>query len=172
MGIRNGIQGVERLLAAARSAGLTIAHSRSHRYGADVRDDLVGAGDEGYELYPSCRARPGEIVVDKWTFGAFASTDLEAELRSRGVTRILLCGVLTNVCVFATASQAVDRFFRVCVVEDACAAFDQEWHDMALRLISEPQCKKGHQAQTGLYFGEVSNVSEVEKALASCPPRK
>jgi nicotinamidase-related amidase len=170
--IRNGLQGVERLLAAARKAGLTVAHSRSHRYGADVRDDLVGTEDEGYELYPSCRARPGEIVVDKWTFGAFASTDLEAELRSRGVKRILLCGVLTNVCVFATASQAVDRFFRVCVVEDACAAFDQDWHDMAIRLISEPQCKKGHQAQIGLYFGEVSNVSEVEKALAAVPSGK
>jgi nicotinamidase-related amidase len=170
--IQSGLKGVERLLAACRRAGFTIAHSRSHRYGADVRDDLVGTGDEGYELYPSCKALPGEIVVDKWTFGAFASTDLEAELRSRGVTRILLCGVLTNVCVFATASQAVDRFFRVCVVEDACAAFDQEWHNMAIRLISEPQCKKGHQAQIGLYFGEVSTVSEVEKALAKVPSGK
>ena len=93
------------LLKAARAAGLTIAHSRSHRYGATIRDDLIG--DPGYELCDACRARDGEIVVDKWTFGAFASTDLEARLRQRGVRRILLCGVLTNVCVMATAVQAL-----------------------------------------------------------------
>ena len=65
--------------------------------------------DQGYELVPRLRALPGEIVVDKWTFGAFASTDLEQQLRQRGVRRILLCGILTNVCVFATAVQACDR---------------------------------------------------------------
>eukprot|EP00928_Gymnodinium_smaydae_P026505 TRINITY_DN20793_c0_g1_i4.p1 TRINITY_DN20793_c0_g1~~TRINITY_DN20793_c0_g1_i4.p1 ORF type:complete len:514 (+),score=90.93 TRINITY_DN20793_c0_g1_i4:160-1542(+) len=163
--VRSGMAGCQRLLAACRAAGMTIAHSRSHRYGANVRDDLVGSDDKGYELHPSLRALPGEIVVDKWTFGAFASTPLEEELRARGVERILLCGVLTNVCVFATASQAVDRFFRVCLVEDACAAFDTEWHDMAIRLISEPQIKKGHNGQIGLYFGEVTQVAKVEQAL-------
>lgn len=165
--IRSGMEACKRLLAAARSAGLTVAHSRSHRYGAAVRDDLPGTDDFGYELHPDLRAQPGEIVVDKWTFGAFASTPLEDELRARGVERILLCGVLTNVCVFATASQAVDRFFRVCLVEDACASFNKEWHDMAIKLINEPQTKKGHNAQIGLYFGEVCSVADVEKGVAS-----
>lgn len=105
------------------AAGLTIAHSRSHRYGAKVLPELLHPLDETYELHPRLRALPGEIVVDKFTFGAFASTELEERLRERGVTRILLGGVLTNVCVLATAVQAVDRFFRVCLVEDACGAF-------------------------------------------------
>ncbi len=152
------------LLKAARAAGLTIAHSRSHRYGASIRDDLIG--DPGYELCDACRARDGEIVVDKWTFGAFASTDLEARLRQRGVRRILLCGVLTNVCVMATAVQAVDRFFRVCLVEDACAAFDPSWHAKAVDLINEPQVRKGHADQpVGLYFGEVSSSQDVARGL-------
>merc|ERR1711972_716991 len=107
-----------------------------------------------------------------WTFGAFASTPLEDELRARGVERILLCGVLTNVCVFATASQAVDRFFRVCLVRDACAAFSDEWHNMAIKLINEPQTKKGHNAQVGLYFGEVCSASDVEEALRPLPKRQ
>ena len=177
---------VEALLAAARRAGLTVAHSRSHRYGAAVRVDLLagpqpgapdvaaadappqhfGAVDAGYELLPSCRALPGEIVVDKWTFGAFASTDLEAQLRARGVRKILLAGILTNVCVFATAVQAVDRFFRVCLVEDAAAAFSPEWHDKAVDLLSGPQCAPGHAAKAvGLYFGEVATVERVAAAL-------
>ena len=158
------VQKASELLKAARAAGLTIAHSRSHRYGATIRDDLIG--DPGYELCDACRAQPGEIVVDKWTFGAFASTDLEARLRQRGVRRILLCGVLTNVCVMATAVQAVDRFFRVCLVEDACAAFDPSWHAKAVDLINEPQVRKGHADQpVGLYFGEVSSSREVVRGL-------
>jgi nicotinamidase-related amidase len=112
---------VAALLAAARRAGMTVAHSRSHRYGADVRRDLcVPTIDPTYDFVDSCKPRPGEIVVDKWTFGAFASTDLETQLRRAGIKRILLAGILTNVCIMATAVQAVDRFFRVCLVEDAC----------------------------------------------------
>lgn len=156
--VRSGMAKCEQLLKVCRQAGLTIAHSRSHRYGSIVRDDLVGTDDVGYELHPRLRALEGEIVVDKWTYGAFASTFLERELRKKGVTRILLCGVLTNVCVFATASQAVDRFIRVCLVEDACAAFSTEWHDMALQLINQPQTVKGHKRGCGLYFGEVTQV--------------
>ena len=177
---------VESLLGAAREAGLTIAHSRSHRYGAAVRRDLLeaqqpgapevvggtpqhfGAVDVGYELLPSLRALPGEIVVDKWTFGAFASTDLESQLRARGVRKILLAGILTNVCVFATAVQACDRFFRVCLVEDACGAFRPDWHDKAVDLLSGPQCAPGHAGKAvGLYFGEVSTVVHVKSALSA-----
>ena len=87
-------------------------------------------------------------------------------MRQRGVRRILLCGVLTNVCVMATAVQAVDRFFRVCLVEDACAAFDPSWHAKAVDLINEPQGRKGHADQpVGLYFGEVSSSQEVVRGL-------
>ena len=117
-------------------------------------------------LLPSLRAMPGEVVVDKWTFGAFASTDLEAQLRARGVRKIVLAGILTNVCVFATAVQAVDRFFRVCLVEDATGAFAADWHDKAVDLISGPQTAPGHAGKAvGLYFGEVSTVARVTHAL-------
>jgi len=164
--IRSGLEGARRLLEAARKAGLTVAHSRSYRYRSQVHDELVGTDDEGFAIVPSLAPQPGEIVVDKWTFGAFASTPLEEELRARGVERILLCGVLTHVCVFATASQAVDCLFRVCLVEDACAGFTQEWHDKAVSLISDPQLHKGHDSQVGLYYGEVASVQAVESALA------
>jgi nicotinamidase-related amidase len=69
------------------------------RFGAQVRRDLVSPLDPTYDLVESCRPIAGEIVVDKWTFGAFASTDLEQQLRKRGVKRILLAGILTNVCI-------------------------------------------------------------------------
>ncbi|KAH8070962.1 hypothetical protein JL720_11576 [Aureococcus anophagefferens] len=157
-----------RLLAAARRGGLTVAHSRSHRYGARIHRDLVGSGDAGYALDAAVAARPGEIVVDKWTFGAFASTDLEARLRRRGVTRILLCGVLTNVCVMATAARPAHRLPRV-PRRGRDGAFDAGWHESAVGLINGPQVAAGHArapAATGLYFGEKTTVANVEAALA------
>lgn len=162
------------LIAAARKAGMTIAYTRSHRYGAQVRLDLVmPTVDPTYDLVESCRPLPGEIVVDKWTFGAFASTDLEQQLRERGVKRILLAGILTNVCVMSTAVQAVDRFFRVCLVEDCCGAFDPQWHEQALDLINGPQTtKENHHKCVGLYFGEVAKLADVEAALAKCSGRR
>ena len=64
--------------------------------------------------------------------------------------------------------QAVDRFFRVCLVEDATGAFSSEWHEKALDLISGPQCAPaGHASKAvGLYFGEVATVDAVKGALA------
>ncbi|CAL6356485.1 unnamed protein product [Bathycoccus prasinos] len=172
---------VARVLEKCREKGFTIAHSRSHRYGAEIRRDLLNGIDvsmsspiEGvdatYNFVEQLKPKEGEIIVDKWTFGAFASTDLEKQLVSRGVERILLCGILTNVCVMATAVQACDRFFRVCLVEDACGAFGKEkeggWHDMAVTLINGPQiAKQNHHKSVGLYFGEVATVDAVVEAL-------
>ena len=93
----------------------------------------------------------------------------ERRLRERGVRRILLAGILTNVCIMATAVQAVDRFFRTCLVEDCCGAFDPRWHEHALELINGPQTlKENHHKSVGLYFGEVAKLEDVEKALAKC----
>jgi nicotinamidase-related amidase len=83
------------------------------------------------------------------------------------VRKILLAGILTNVCVLATAVQACDRFFRVCLVEDAAGAFRDDWHESAVQLLSGPQCAPGHAGNAvGLYFGEVATLSSVEAALS------
>jgi nicotinamidase-related amidase len=181
--LRETTANVATVLEKCREKGITIAHSRSHRYGASIRRDLllgvdVSGGkyspiegvDETYNFVDALKPKEGEIIVDKWTFGAFASTKLEKHLLDRGVERILLCGILTNVCVMATAVQACDRFFRVCLVEDACGAFGKEkkggWHDKAVELINGPQiAKQNHHKSCGLYFGEVASVEAVVNAL-------
>ena len=53
--------------------------------------------------------RPEDIVVDKWTWGIFASTDLESQLRARGIKRLLVCGIATNVCVTNMVFQVRNR---------------------------------------------------------------
>jgi nicotinamidase-related amidase len=108
------IENCHRLVTAARAAGITIAYGRSHRFGAEVRRDLIcpADSDDTYNVIEQLRPRPEDIVVDKWTWGIFASTDLEEQLRARGIRRLIVCGVATNVCVTNMVFQAVDRFFR------------------------------------------------------------
>ena len=71
-------------------------------------------------------------------------------------------------CVFCQVFQAVDRFFRVCLIPEACGAFDAAWHDHAIAMLNGPQIKAGHSAvvdNTGLYFCETSTVDAVETTL-------
>ena len=63
------IQNCERLVAAAREAGMTVAYGRSHRFGAEIRRDLICPSDSSdtYNVVESLRPQAGDIVVDKWT---------------------------------------------------------------------------------------------------------
>ena len=100
------------------NAGLTVVHTRSARYGyASVRGDLarkanISEADDTYDIVPSLRPKKGEIVLDKWTFGAFDNTNLAEKLRRKGVRRLILAGNITNMSVMCTAFQAVDQMFR------------------------------------------------------------
>jgi nicotinamidase-related amidase len=118
------IENCHRLVTAARAAGITIAYGRSHRFGAEVRRDLIcdKSSDDTYNVIEQLRPRQEDIVVDKWTWGIFASTDLEQQLRDRGIRRLIVCGVATNVCVTNMVFQAVDRFFRNSLSEPFCTS--------------------------------------------------
>ena len=59
------------------------------------------------------------MVVTKRTWGAFASSDLEAQLRANGVTQVVVTGVATGTGVEATARQAYEQGFNVTLALDA-----------------------------------------------------
>ena len=63
----------------------------------------------GPTLIPELGRQPGDIVVTKRTWGAFASTDLEDRLKARGVTQVVIAGVATGTGVESTARQAYER---------------------------------------------------------------
>ncbi|MBA9087089.1 nicotinamidase-related amidase [Fontibacillus solani] len=71
--------------------------------------------------------------MDKTRYSAFAGTDLELQLRARGITELHLVGVCTDICVLHTAVDAYNKGFNPVIHEDAVASFDQEGHAWALR---------------------------------------
>jgi nicotinamidase-related amidase len=90
-------------------------------------DNRVGARE--HEIVDEIKPRPGELVLNKTTMGAFASTGIEAHLRGMGIENIVVTGVSTNNCVSMTAMEACDRQFGVVLVSDATGTCSDEMQE-------------------------------------------
>jgi nicotinamidase-related amidase len=84
---------------------------------------------EGWtDLLPELNHQPSDLVVTKRSWGAFATTDLERQLRARGVTQVVVTGVATSAGVEATARQAWEQGFNVTLAVDAMTDVRPEAH--------------------------------------------
>jgi nicotinamidase-related amidase len=87
------------------------------------------------EIVPSAGFKPGDILVTKRHWGAFAGTDLEQQLKSRGIDTVVLTGISTNHGVESTARQGTGLGFAFVLVEDACSGQNAEHHRFAFEHI-------------------------------------
>ncbi len=87
------------------------------------------------DLIPELDRQPGDMVVTKRTWGAFAGTDLEAQLKTKGVTQVVITGVATGTGVEATARQAYEAGFHVTLAVDAMTDMRPEAHEYSLRHV-------------------------------------
>lgn len=77
----------------------------------------------------------GDTVVLKRHWGAFTGTDLDLQLRRRGVKTVVIGGIATNFGVESTARTAWELSYDVVIVEDACTSRSAALHDFAIRHI-------------------------------------
>ena len=87
------------------------------------------------EIAASAGFQPGDILITKRHWGAFSGTDLEQQLKNRGIDTVVLTGISTNVGVESTARQGTGLGFAFVLVEDACSAQDAEQHRYAFEEI-------------------------------------
>ena len=87
------------------------------------------------EIVPEIGPRTGDLLVTKRQWGAFYGTDLDLQLRRRGVRTIVLGGIATNMGVESTARDAYERNYALVLVEDGMASMSAEWHDFAISNI-------------------------------------
>ncbi|QIG96838.1 isochorismatase family protein [Bradyrhizobium sp. 6(2017)] len=110
------------LISAFRQRGLPIVlvNVDGVAPGRTERPRAGGPFPDGWtDLIPELERQPDDIVVTKRTWGAFASTDLENQLRARGVTQVVIAGVATGTGVESTARQAYEAGFNVTLATDA-----------------------------------------------------
>jgi len=110
---------------AGRAPGRTEQGPRSSQVFAEGWTDLL----------PQLDRQPGDIVVTKRSWGAFATTNLERQLRARGVTQVVVAGVATSAGVEATARQAYEQGFNVTLALDAMTDLREEAHQYSIRNV-------------------------------------
>jgi ureidoacrylate peracid hydrolase len=153
-------RGLEGAMEAVRNAAVAVAQARRadvpvvftrHVYRPGRHDEgaalirnspeLAGvaglaAGTWDAEVCEELGCGPSDLVVDKVRFDAFQWTSLEPLLRGLGVTELMICGVVTNICVETTTRSAFMRDFPVTLIEDCCAAKTRRLHELAVEVLS------------------------------------
>jgi nicotinamidase-related amidase len=92
------------------------------------------AGSSGHGLYDRMDVRNGDLVLDKYRYGAFScpAGALPDALERLGVAMLVVTGTLTNCCVESTAREANMAGYKVIVAADATAAVTDAEHNAAL----------------------------------------
>lgn len=87
------------------------------------------------EFAPELNRQPEDHVVTKRTWGAFMNTDLDAYLKGRGVTQVVIAGISTSSGVESTARQAYEHGFNVTLVIDAMTDMNADTHTNSITRI-------------------------------------
>jgi nicotinamidase-related amidase len=104
--------------------------------GRNERAQRGGTRPEGWDvIVGELAGHPGDIHVTKRNWGAFHGTDLDVQLRRRGVTQIVLSGIATSIGVESTARAAHEHGYHVTLATDAMSDLDAESHAHSIRHI-------------------------------------
>ena len=137
------------LTDAARAAGVRIVFVRllTHPGGENriVRESKERQGDDQPDLcvegsrgadFIGPQPQDGESIFSKTHFSAFARTGLADQLHARGLDTLVLAGLTTECCVAASAWDGFELDFHVFIAADACAAYEKDLHDHALKALA------------------------------------
>jgi len=109
--------------------------TQNKRFAMLKQSGRLREGTPGAEIHAAVAPEKGDIVVTKRQWGAFYGTDLELQLRRRGITTVVLGGIATNYGVESTARDGYERAYELVLVEDAMSARSAADHAFACERI-------------------------------------
>ncbi len=152
-------QNVAALISAFRARGLPVIFTRhAVAEGEDAGSmarwwgDVIREGSPMARVVPELAPAQDEDVLRKTQYDAFYGTDLEKILREKGVRRLAICGVMTDLCCETTARSAFVRGFDVFFCADGTATINESLHISALRTLAHG-------------FAEIVSCGEIVQAL-------
>ncbi|MBI1921669.1 MAG: cysteine hydrolase [Geobacter sp.] len=143
------------LLELFRARQLPIVHIRhiSNRPGAT----FFLPGTEGTDIHPNAAPLSGEPVIVKNFPNSFRDTELLPILRDKGIERLVVCGMMTHMCVDATVRAAFDHGLACIVAHDACATRALSFNGVE---TPAPQVQAAFLAALGAVYGRVVSSAE------------
>jgi ureidoacrylate peracid hydrolase len=121
-------------------------------------DICCGTGSWGIDFY-GVAPGPGEPVIEKHSYSAFADTDVEAQLRRRGAKTLVFAGVQTNVCVESSLRDAVCRGFYAVLASNCVASHTLPLHEATLKNVQ-------------FLFGDVLERNRIAALWSAAPKRR
>jgi nicotinamidase-related amidase len=147
---RDIVPNVNRITAALRQAGASIIWLRHSATTTGPRAmapwqmeenalvalsiTALSPGAEAHALYPELTVAPEDLIIDKYRYSCFAenSSDIKAELVSRGIDTLIITGTLTNVCCECSARDGAMLGYKILFMADATAALTDAEHNATL----------------------------------------
>lgn len=147
------------LLRRARAAGAPVVYTQHDH----ASYEPMMPGSPGWRISEEIAPTGGDLVVRKRSADPFWGTDLEAELRSRGVERVVVTGIATEYCVDSTSRAALSLGFGVTLVADAHTTVDRGGALSPERVVAHHNETLGSLEHPG---GGIAVVPEAEVAFA------
>lgn len=131
---------LEKLLDAAREAGVTVVYAPDAHAPADAElkkwPPHAMKGTKAAEIVAALAPKAGDLVIEKNSYSPFVSTDIDAQLRRRGITRLYITGLHTDCCARHTSGDAFQRGYDLVWISDALQAFTEEAHAHGLEYFA------------------------------------
>lgn len=125
----DALDNVEDILKKFRDNGLLVIHVQ--------HINSVGVGffepnTWGAEIHKNLTPLENETLIVKYQVNSFSGTELEAILNENGISKLVICGMQTSLCVSETTKAGKNLGFEITLLEDACAAPSIRAHDNAI----------------------------------------
>ncbi|MDR3640339.1 MAG: cysteine hydrolase family protein [Humidesulfovibrio sp.] len=147
------------VLGRFRAARLPVVHIRHENVRPGSTFFLPGTA--GAEIHPCVAPQSGEAVLLKHFPNSFRETALLETLRAFPATRLVVCGMMTHMCVDTTVRAAFDLGFDCRLLADACATRDLAF---AGRTAAAADVQTAYLAALGAVFAKVADAAELELA--------
>jgi ureidoacrylate peracid hydrolase len=101
----------------------------------ELKGKLVTVGSWDFEIVDEIKPQPGDVVVVKTRYSGFARTELDQELRKRGIRYLFFTGIATNVCVESTLRDAFFLDYWPILITDAAMGSQPKMHEATLHNV-------------------------------------
>ena len=145
----------KKMLQLFRAHNLPVFHIQHINHSPNA--PFFVSNTEGANIHKSVSPKNGEIVIEKHTPDSFYQTTLKSELDKKGINHLVVCGMMTHMCVDTTVRAAVSLGYKITLIEDACATRELEWNNI---VVPAPIVQAAFMASLNNKFANILSVDK------------
>lgn len=157
-------------IEAAEKAKIVLEHFREknlpifHVQHVDIsrKAGFFQPDTKGIEIYREMAPIPGEKIIVKHRPNAFYGTTLDQDLKSLGIEHVVICGMMSHMCIDTSVRAASDLNYKVSLVKDTCTTMDLPFEG---KIIKATIIHEAAMASLNGVFAEEYNAEEIIKII-------